>query len=718
MLFRRNPNLKLRGGEQKLAMKAGDDTELVTMLLQAGSANMDGWKDFLEQAILRQNPRSTISLLFSMDHDGHAAIDPATILRAAILVGQQDMAYRQVAVCKYDSRALFETVSQSHRYKDYQKIVERLLETRPNIPNDSFEVLAVASAARYHDKSLLGVLMKALGQGPWVARFPEPWADDEDMFRSRWVPTDDEPGTPGHILDYAAALKRFCDDEAVIKSLLEANVPAEGMKIAIFHDLSAETWKKLIAAGANPKHPDLLLSAVGYDMLAHVEVLCEAQAPVNAMHRFNVPTSDYQASRTAVQLAVEIGSPEMLQMLVHCGGDVEHPAGYYRGGTCLQLAAGAGNIGLVRLLLDKGAKVNARRSLFYGRTSIEIAAENGRLDIVKLLLLQDKQLYQTTAERYQFIRATKMAKDNGHGVINKILREHINWNNEDQQLFDEIQGSTYMIIHLDDMTEMLLDSERRSSEFWSTLDAVRSMIGLQNIFETDGIEQWIGEFAEETSDDGTTAGIDCGFEGEDSMTPENGFATSQFRTATQETIVPAGEPTSQAELQSDLLQPGEVLPAYKDTHDALVEPADLQSDLTGLQSAGQWHAWKVDSETSRSTHASAPRALRYQDNNPMWLDMGDNDINNMMQDLSGGLGTQNRMVETLAHRPATQNVDRELSMVLGEVLDEAPHIKDMGDVDVGHNGVGNIGEAEHTHRSQFNWGVWDDETFALHTKQL
>lgn len=707
MLFRQNPNLKLHGGEQKLAMKAGDDTELVAMLLKAGSGNVDEWKDFLEQAILMRNPRST-KLLLSMGHDIYTAIAPVMILRAAVLAEDQELAYQQITVYGYDSRTLFDAVVRSHASKDYYQIVERLLEVRPKTPNDDFEIVAVAAAAVHQDMYLMRVLMRSLGQGPWIAVFP-PLSDSEsqDTPMSCWVP-DDQRYPTDHILDYAARHDQH-KDSTVMTTLLRFSVPATGMNLSLLKELTAETLKQLIAAGADPQHH--LFGAVVNNMLSHVKILCEAKVPLNTMWTI------HSQSRTVAQLAVECASPEMLQLLLHNGADVGQAAGGLRGATCLQLAAGAGRIGLVRFFLHKGVKVNAKRSLCHGRTAIEIAAENGRMDVLKLLLLQKEQLYQTTAERYQFIRAARMAKNEGHAVINKMLREHINWNSEDQRLFDEIQDSSYLVIHLDDMTEVVLEAEKRDCHFWYRVGEVSREAGFEDIYDIDGIEQWIGQLDEERSYDSNTDGTDCSSEGDDSMTPENGVAASQFRTPTHEITLPAGEPRSQAELQSVVLQPGEILPAYEDIHNALVEPTDLQGELTGEQSARQWHAWTVNSETDRSTQTSAPQCLRYQDKNPVWLEMEDDDINNMMQDLSGGLITQDRTWEALAHRPAAQNVGRDPGMVLGEVPDEATFINDMGDDVFDQNEMGEIGEVEHSHVRQFNWGVWDNESFALHSRQ-
>lgn len=702
MLFRRKPNLRLHGGEQSLAMKGGDDAELVTMLLQAGSTDVDGLTHFLEQAVSWRNPKS-IQLLMSIVTKGHTAVDTATTLRAALIIGDDDKLYQQIAVCDYDSQLLFEAVVQAQRSQDYRKIVERLLDTRRPAPNDGYEIRAVACAATHHDIYLMGVLMQSIGQGPWVAHFPDINKNDDTPL-SRWMPDDDQTGTPMHILNYAAKLNRYHDNATVLQVLLVFNIPAQGMRLHIVDNLSAETWNQLIASGADPNHGVHIIDAARENMSAHVKVLCESGVLINTMDMDS--GSGIFSARTAVQTAVQFGGLEMFQLLLHHGADVKHPAGYWRGATCLQLAAGAGNIGLVRLLLDRGVKVNEKRSLFCGRTAIEIAAENGRLDVLKLLLLQEEHLFRTAAERFQFVRAVQFAESGCRGSIVKMLKQHINWDDDDQQRFDEIRMKEHVEFHIDEMTQRPLDSEKRDPEFYDRIDDE-----FPDVYNIDGIEQWIGERPKEQVEDWTSAVIHCNFEGDPSMHRENCFDASHHGNATQETTMPAGECKSQVELQSDAKQLGELLPA----HDALVDPVDLRCDRIGQQPARQWHAWKLDSDMRAPTRTSAPQVLRNHYKDPVWLEMEDDDIDNMMQDLSGGLVTQDRAWGALAHRPATQNVDREPGMVLGEVLDEAQHINTTDDDAVYYNSMEDICETDHSHVQIFDWGFWDDDSFALHS---
>lgn len=686
MLLRRDPKLTMHGGEQRLAMASADDTELVTMLLLAGSANLDGWEDFFEQAILRRNLKS-IELLLSMSTDAHAAIGPTTILRAALTIGDDDKAYKQIAVCGYDSKALLEAVLKSLRVKEYYKVVEHILEARPNTPSDDFEVAAIAYAAIHHDMYLIGVLVKSFRQGPWVARFPDlsPYPQDIPV---RSIFYDWERM---HILMFVAHKERSNAD-AAIKLLLDAGVPANGMQLEQTSWLAAETWKQLIVAGAQPGPTEILLQLVGDNKsLGHIEIFCECKCPLD-MDFFSNP------SRTVVQAAAEFGSPEILQMLLHYGADVDGPPGFHGGATCLQLAAGSGNIGLVRLLLEKGASANGKRSLLKGRTAIEIAAENGRLDVLKLLLLQEQRLFDTDAERYQFVRAAKFAETEGHISIAQMLRQHIDWNSYDQRLFDGVQevSNNY---HLDEMTQKVLPSEKVDPEYWSKMSAACSDAGIDDIYDIDGIENWIGtRFGEPDEAATTTSDLSSdrksGYMPDDINLPD----TSPHQNARKDMTVQAGEDRTQIEVRSNLERPAQPTPVDDAIRDAMRYAENTTQGVPieeQPRAAGQSQALSIAQELGGRVMALAPRPIRCKDNVPAWLD----------------LAAQDRMLEVLQHRPATQNMSREPGIVLGEVINGMPRVGDIDDDFVDHNMAEDFVEGEQG--QYFDWGFWDDQEVGM-----
>lgn len=645
MLLKRNPNLKLHGSERHLAVEL-DDTELLTTLLQAGSTDVEQWSKLLTTAISCKSPKST-RMLLSMSHKDYAFIDTSTIVQASLLIGDTKSAFQQAAFCNYNSQILFEAVLQSHTSKDYHKIVERILNGRHPSPNDDFELCAVASAAIHNDEYLMHILMKCMWQGPWFARFPyiRESYHAEDGNLSRWNLDHHRGDRQTHILNYAAELDNYRKDSTVLQTMLKFGVTANGMYLDISDGLTAESWKQLIDAGAdadsNYRHP--IHSAARMNMLAHVKVLCEAGVPLNTvLYRY----AGGEGSRAAVQCAVESGSPKMLQLLLDYGAQVECPAGLNRGATCLQLAAGAGDIGLVCLLLDKGAKVNAKRALISGRTAIEIAAERGRLEVLKLLLLRGEQLFQTAAERYQFIRAASLAEWEGHEPIVEVLRQHINWNGNDQRLFEQSKKlyDDWNKAYLDDMTEKFLDSERQEADLYALRELIRLSMKCESAYDVPGIIEWLGESTEEEADDNQT---------------------------------------------------GELRSVYQHAQDDLGVRTNLCGDLAGEHSARQTHAWGSGAEMRESLHTPSAQAFHYQDSSPTWVEMQDYDVD-MMQDLSGGLGGLGRTCKSLAFGTETQNLNQEPGMVLGEVMIEEDYSQltldhefdmnqgrlwDMGDLD-------------------------------------
>lgn len=89
--------------------------------------------------------------------------------------------------------------------------------------------------------------------------------------------------------------------------------------------------------------------------------------------------------RTALQEACEIGSYKMVKLLLERGANVnEVPAERY-GGTALQLAAGSGSIKIANLLLNHGALVHAGSAKVGGRSAFEAAAEEGCLEMIRVL---------------------------------------------------------------------------------------------------------------------------------------------------------------------------------------------------------------------------------------------------------------------------------------------------------------------------------------------
>lgn len=656
ILLRREPKLKLHGDEFKI-VRGINDTELLAMVFQARSEKVDecDWRELLREAIMNRCQRAT-DLLLSMDIRSESSIDVAITLEAAS-IGDPDTAYQIGSACHYSSRALYHAVRQSCTSKGHCQLVERLLDARPPAQNDDFEVLAVACAAAQGEIYLLKVLMGVLRQGPWTARYSMKtkehgtWQLHLNLFTGDGF----KVCRPEHIFDIAADIDKLDENKTTIQMLLDFHLPATGMSLDRVVDfVSPETLKQLLKAGADAKEISVFTLVIKRDKLAHAEVLCEAGAPVDT-----VLLEEWD--RTAVQLAAEFANTRILELLLRYGADLNGPISLHYGATCLQIAVGRGYIGMVRLLLHKGAEVNGKRALWHGRTAIEIAAENGRLDILKLLLLQEQHLFRTSAERYQFIRAAKLAEWEGHGPIVKMLRQHISWDNDDQRLFGEIIDRDQLRYCLDEMTQKPLDCERHNQHFTWILEFISKY---SRVYDIEDIEQWLGERVGGKEDHYS---VDT----DDQVSHRDLSAPFLHQQVTRDKVEPAEGSTVDPDLQLDAEFSTENLSVG--IHATLVEagnPALMNTELSREQLSGERHDHGLHpKEQGVEIQAVAPWATCMNET-PYWLQMQDDVNNPMSYGLEYDLVIHEGRWEAPAPGLAAQSASQESGMVLGEVLEE------------------------------------------------
>ncbi|KAK8059963.1 hypothetical protein PG996_009893 [Apiospora saccharicola] len=92
------------------------------------------------------------------------------------------------------------------------------------------------------------------------------------------------------------------------------------------------------------------------------------------------------AFRTHLQLAVEVGSNELISLLLEKGADINRPARWGVLRTPLQQACELGSYDTVHLLLQERADVHSAPAKQYGGTALQLAAKSGSSKICELLL--------------------------------------------------------------------------------------------------------------------------------------------------------------------------------------------------------------------------------------------------------------------------------------------------------------------------------------------
>ncbi|KAJ4859894.1 ankyrin repeats (3 copies) domain-containing protein [Trichoderma breve] len=154
----------------------------------------------------------------------------------------------------------------------------------------------------------------------------------------------------------------------------------------------------------------------------------------------------------ALQRAAHCGHLELINMLLEAGADVKCPA---RKGvaTALQSVADLGLIGIASQLIDAGADINALGYGKYSRTALQRAASNGRIDMLHMLLCRGARIYDDVSNqgyRANYVRAVRMAEQNGHKAAAKLLKSHGGWTDEDRILYSQIYEWDIELACLDD----------------------------------------------------------------------------------------------------------------------------------------------------------------------------------------------------------------------------------------------------------------------------
>ncbi|KAK3988795.1 ankyrin repeat-containing domain protein [Cladorrhinum sp. PSN332] len=156
-------------------------------------------------------------------------------------------------------------------------------------------------------------------------------------------------------------------------------------------------------------------AAVGIQSVKYLKLLIGAGAEPNPIEY----CWDYE---TPLQLAARLSRMEMVNILLDAGANVNAPAGYDRA-TALQYAAANGHLEIVKRLLKSGARINDEEiSYKHGMTTLQTAASTGRLEVLHLLLSQNPKI--SGRHRGYYICAVKIAEENGHLVVSRLLKSY------------------------------------------------------------------------------------------------------------------------------------------------------------------------------------------------------------------------------------------------------------------------------------------------------
>ncbi|KAK3674475.1 hypothetical protein LTR78_005561 [Recurvomyces mirabilis] len=124
-------------------------------------------------------------------------------------------------------------------------------------------------------------------------------------------------------------------------------------------------------------------------------------------------------NRTPLQRATELGSYDLVFLLLRHGADVNALPAARKGATALQLAASGGSVGIAKLLLEHGAVMTAAGSVVDGRLALEGAAEHGRFDMVVFLLREGQHKVP------QMRSAKEYAQEGGYSAVVELLEDAI-----------------------------------------------------------------------------------------------------------------------------------------------------------------------------------------------------------------------------------------------------------------------------------------------------
>lgn len=205
--------------------------------------------------------------------------------------------------------------------------------------------------------------------------------DERDMLQLLFG--EDRKQRSGRKCVGAYILKFAISNAEVLGSLLENGL----LNFIVAEDLIRD--RKLGSTQRRDMLTPLGLAIVGlsgfYESnIGAVELLLRAGSDPNGIAKIKV--LETQIGQTALMLALETGSEDLVRLVVVHGADVNKKPHLFIKRTPLQYAAELGNLDMVQLLLELGTEVNGEPAIWSGGTALQFAAISGNCNVAAELL--------------------------------------------------------------------------------------------------------------------------------------------------------------------------------------------------------------------------------------------------------------------------------------------------------------------------------------------
>ena len=428
------------GGEISAAVALGS-WELV-MSLSAAGASCSGTgpygERYLELALLSNAPGLPETVdVFSAEYDA-GALCAAT--RAALLPAKENQHWVETILRRRPVDVILEPMGRTALMEgsafsmairdgnyDMIELFLRFINPPPALAVLPFLLRDISNSSRHTDPRLIG------GPRVWAdgGGLSGPWDKTANFWRSERRCSRGSPMTIAVAMGDIKLVEWLLNRRFVVDRLSLATAAANSCVplLELLIKAVKHMPSQLEELQTKPDHPerDPIYWAISHANGDIFRLLREVNACTQS-----APYDRLICGRSNLQNAAEVGSLEIVKLLIDAGASVNEPPGMEGGATSLQLAAIKGHLRIAKYLIDRGANINAAGAKYGGRTALEGAAEHGRIDMVHLLL----EGAETTGKgQRQYLRAVKLAKKEGHFVVADQLRAHRPWTKEDEDMF-------------------------------------------------------------------------------------------------------------------------------------------------------------------------------------------------------------------------------------------------------------------------------------------